>query len=55
MIEITKIKCSCGRMATLAACVPLTGIYIGCGHCGRRLYTCNGRDQAIKKFMEEEK
>lgn len=55
MIEITKIKCSCGRTATLADCAPDTGIYISCGNCGRRLYACDSRDRAIKKFMEAEK
>lgn len=50
-MDYQEIQCICGKMARIVECGA--GTYINCQHCGRCIYMCTTKEDAIKKFKEK--
>lgn len=47
------IDCKCGNRARIVVCG--VGTYIDCPYCGAGTYMCTTKEDAVKKFTEEQK
>lgn len=52
MQEYGKIRCGCGEEARIVECGA--GTYICCPYCGSGTFMCTTKQEAVKKFMEEQ-
>lgn len=53
MQQYETIQCRCGKEARVVVCG--VGTYIACRYCGAGTYMCTTKEDAIKKFTEEQK
>lgn len=52
MIDYEKIKCKCGKQARIVVCG--VGTYIDCPYCGAGTNMRSTKEDAIKRFKEQE-